>query len=137
MMKNLKIRKAQKQEYKIYWNKAECFYEAMVNSYQNNLWPSVGLMAVHCTISLCDALLVKTSGIRSIGDGHNQAVELLTREKIGGIDKQITTVKRIIAKKNVIAYEGREFRKTEADEIYQHAERFYQWATNYLVKSEG
>ena len=132
MMKHLKTRAVSQSEYTIYWNKAEEFYDSMQHAYKNRMWTSVGLNAVHCVISSCDALLVKSQGIRAAGDDHLQSVELLGRSPIEGIEKQTTTVRRIIAKKNVIAYENREFRQSEASDIFNQAERFYKWAFEYL-----
>jgi hypothetical protein len=104
----------------------------MQHAYKTRMWTAVGLNAVHCVISSCDALLVKSQGIRAAGDDHMQAIELLGRSPIGGIEKQTVTVRRIIAKKNVIAYENREFRERDASDIFKQAERFYRWAFEYL-----
>ena len=134
MMKQLKTRAVDQNEYTVYWNKAEEFYDTMQHAYKNRMWTSAGLNAVHCVISSCDALLVKSQGIRAAGDDHMQAVELLGRSLIGGIEKQTATVRRIIAKKNVIAYENREFRESDASDIFKQAERFYKWAVEYLNK---
>ncbi|MBF0217891.1 MAG: hypothetical protein HQL30_12990 [Candidatus Omnitrophica bacterium] len=46
--------------------------------------------------------------------------------------KNMDTYKRIIAKKNLIAYENRAFRQTEALEIFKLTERFYSWAASKL-----
>jgi HEPN domain-containing protein len=134
MMKYLKTRAVDQSEYVVYWNKAEEFYDTMQHAYKNRMWTSVGLNAVHCVISSCDALLVKSQGIRAAGDDHMQAVELLGRSSIDGIEKQAATVRRIIAKKNVIAYENRDFRESDASDIFKQAERFYKWAFEYLNK---
>lgn len=134
MMKHLKTRTVNQSEYVVYWNKAEEFYETMQHAFKNRMWTAVGLNAVHCVISSCDALLVKSQGLRAAGDDHMQAVELLGRSPIDGIEKQAATVRRIIAKKNVIAYENREFRESDASDIFKQAERFYKWAFEYLNK---
>ena len=134
MMKHLKTRAVDQSEYTVYWKKAEEFYETMHHAYKNRMWTSVGLNAVHCAISSCDALLVKSQGIRAAGDDHLQAAELLGRSPIDGIEKQTAIVRRIIAKKNVIAYENREFRESDASDIFKQAERFYRWAVEYLNK---
>jgi HEPN domain-containing protein len=134
MMKHLKTRAVDQSEYIVYWNKAEEFYDTMQHAYKNRMWTSVGLNAVHCVISSCDALLVKSQGIRAAGDDHMQAVELLGRSSIDGIEKQAATVRRIIAKKNVIAYENRDLRESDASDISKQAERFYKWAVEYLNK---
>ena len=133
-MKHLKTRSVDQSEYVVYWNKAEEFYETMQHTYKNRMWTAVGLNAVHCVISSCDAVLVKSQGIRSAGDDHMQAVDLLARSSIEGIEKHIVSIRRIIAKKNVIAYENREFRESEASDIFKQAERFYKCAFAYLNK---
>ena len=132
MMKHLRTRAVDQNEYTVYWNKAEEFHDTMQHAYKNRMWTSVGLNAVHCVISSCDALLVKSQGIRAAGDDHMQAVELLGRSRIDGVEKQTTAVRRIIAKKNVIAYENREFRESDASDIFKQTERFYNWAVEYL-----
>lgn len=134
MMKYLKTRAVEQSEYTVYWNKAEEFFESMQHAYKNHMWTSVGLNAVHCVISSCDALMVKSQGIRSVSEDHMQAVELLARAPVDGIEKQSAAVRRIIAKKNVIAYENREFRENDALEIFKQSERFYRWVFEYLNK---
>lgn len=134
MMKPLKTRAVNQSDYVVYWNKAEEFYETMQHAYQKRMWTSVGLNAVHCVISSCDALLVKSRGIRAAGDDHMQAVELLSSSGIDGVEKQAATVRRIIAKKNAIAYDDREFREDDASDIFKQVERFYRWAFEYLNK---
>ncbi|MFA5363347.1 MAG: hypothetical protein WC335_08965 [Candidatus Omnitrophota bacterium] len=134
MMKYLKTRAVDRNDYVVFWNKAEEFYEIMRHAYQNRMWAAVGLNGVHCVISSCDAVLVKSQGIRSAGEDHLQAVELLGRVSVSGIEKQTAAARRIIAKKNIIAYENREFRESEAADIYKQAERFYLWAFEYLNK---
>ena len=134
MMKHLQTRAVAQSEYTVYWNKAEEFFDTMQHAYKNRMWAAVGLNAVHCVISSCDALLVKSQGIRSAGEDHMHALELLAHAPVAGIEKQVATVRRIIAKKNVIAYENRAFRESDASDISKQAERFYRWAFDYLNK---
>lgn len=134
MMKHLRTRAVDQGEYIGYWNKSEEFYEVMKHAYKNRMWSAVGLNAVHCVISACDAVLVKSQGIRAAEDDHLRALELLSNAPIVGIEKQVTAIRRIIAKKNIIAYESREFRESEASDIFKQADRFYRWAFEYLNK---
>lgn len=134
MMKPLRTRAVNQSEYTGYWNKAEEFFEVMEHAHKNRMWSAVGLNAVHCVISASDALLVKFQGIRAAEDDHMRALELLASSPIAGIDRQVVTVRRIIAKKNIIAYESREFRESEASDIFRQAERFYRWAFEVLNK---
>ncbi len=134
MMKQFKTKSVDSGDYVIYWNKAEEFYETMQHAYKSRMWTAVGLNAVHCAVSLCDALLVKSQGIRSTGEGHLQVVELLSRAPIPGVQKRAAAVRRIVAKKNVVAYENREFRASDATDIFKQIERFHLWAFEALNK---
>ena len=77
--KRLKTVDVSKNDYKIFLRKAKDFYEVMLNARDTENWTAVGLNAVHCAISCCDALLTFHLGIRSSGEDHMQAVDLLLR----------------------------------------------------------
>lgn len=130
--KKKKIVNVEKNDYKIFLNKAKGFYEIMLKARDSENWIAVGLNAVHCAISCCDAVLTFHLGIRSAGEDHMQAVDLLMRLPPAVDDGEANTFKRIITKKNLIAYECREFRQTEAIDILKLAERFYRWTTSKL-----
>jgi len=87
---------------------------------------------VHCAISCCDAMLVFNLGIRSTGEDHMQAANLLLRLPQNEINSQASSFKRIIAKKNIIAYENRGFHQAEAFDLLKLSERFYNWAISNL-----
>lgn len=127
-----KAENVSKNDYKIFLGKAKDFYLAMLNARDTDNWTAVGLNAVHCAISCCDALLTFHSGIRSSGEDHMRAVDLLLRLPTDIEEGQANTFKRIIAKKNLIAYECREFRRTEAVDILKLTERFYRFTTSKL-----
>lgn len=130
--KKKKIVNVEKNDYKIFLHKAKDFYEIMLKASDSGNWTAVGLNAVHCAISCCDAMLTFHLGIRSAGDDHTQAVDLLMRLPSAIEDGETSVFKRIIAKKNLIAYENREVRQIEAIDILKLAERFYRWTTSKL-----
>lgn len=130
--KKLKTVNVARNDYKIFLGKARDFYEVMLNARATENWTAAGLNAVHCAISCCDALLTFHLGIRSSGEDHMQAVDMLMRLPIDVESKETSAFKRIIVKKNVIAYECREFRQTEAIDILKLAERFYRWTVSKL-----
>jgi len=129
--KEIKIKTVEKTDYRIYLKKATDFHDIMLKAFDSANWTAAGLNAVHCAISCCDALLVFHLGVRSIGEDHMQAADLLLRlpQKLTG---EVATFKRIVAKKNLIAYENRDFHRAEALEIKKMAERFYGWAESNL-----
>jgi len=129
--KKIKTQTIEKSDYRVFLKKAVDFYKIMQQARDSNNWTAVGLNAVHCAISCCDALLVFYLGIRSIAEDHLQAADLLLRLPLD-ISGEVSTFKRIIAKKNVVAYENREFRQTDALEILKLTDRFYRWAISNL-----
>lgn len=130
--KKRKIVNVEKNDYKIFLNKANNFYEIMLKARDSENWTAVGLNAVHCAISCGDAMLTFHLGIRSAGEDHMQAVELLMQLPSANEEGVVNTFKRVIAKKNLIAYENREFRQAEALEILKLTERLYRWTTSKL-----
>ena len=130
--KKLKTKTVEKGDYKIYLNKAKDFYDTMLEARNAEKWTAVGLNAVHCAISCCDAMLVFHLGVRSIGEDHIQVADLLTRLPQESVSSEVATFKRIIAKKNLIAYENRDFHQSEAIDILKLTERFYNWALSNL-----
>lgn len=130
--KKIKTVAVEKGDYKIYYKKARDFYDTMLAAKDAGNWTAVGLNAVHCAISSCDAMLVFHLGIRSSGEDHIQAADLILRLSQSNVSTAASTFKRIIAKKNLIAYENREFRQTEANDIIKLTERFYRWVLSSL-----
>ena len=132
--KKIKTTAVNRGDYIIFLKKAKDFYEITQKASDSELWAAVGLNAVHCAISCCDALLASYLGIRSVSDDHMDAVELLMRIPQVKSSGEANTYKRIIAKKNLIAYDCREFRQPEALDISKQAERFYNWTLSSLPR---
>ena len=133
--KKIKIEEVEKGDYKVFTKKAKDFYDIMLTAKKADNWTATGLNSVHCVISSCDAVLTFHLGIRSISDDHLDAVELLQRLPSTIEGREASTYRRIVAKKNLIAYENRDFRKSEAIEIAKLAERFYNWAMSQVPAS--
>ena len=118
--KKIKTVSVEKDDFKIFLKKARDFYNITLKAHEIGNWTAVGLNSVHCAISCCDAILTFHMGIRSIDEDHMRAVELLQRLPPTVEDGEAITFKRIIAKKNLIAYDNKEFRQIEAIEISKH-----------------
>jgi hypothetical protein len=130
----LKTISVKQSEYKSHLNKAMDFYQGMKLAQEKDLWHSTGLNAVHCAISLGDALTIFFLSKRFSGEDHRQASELLSRIPVENIAQYEHSFTKILAKKHMIAYEEREFRSSEASEIAQQTERFYQWGVSQFSK---
>jgi hypothetical protein len=123
-----KTKSIERSEYRIYLKKAGEFYEIMLQAKDMGKWNAVGLNAVHCAISASDALLVFYAGVRSTGDDHLSAIDLLSHSvELPDIKSKCETLRRILVKKSIIEYEDRDFSQAEAIEILKLTERFYNW----------
>ncbi|MBI4371211.1 MAG: HEPN domain-containing protein [Elusimicrobia bacterium] len=97
-------------------------------------WDAVGLNAVHSAISAADALLVYHGGVRSAGESHYDAVGLLEQHvHDDGIRSKTRTLSKILAYKNLAAYEDREVSESEAREAAKLARRFLDWVELHLT----
>lgn len=133
--KKIKIVEIDRAQYMNYQKKAEEFYLSMLQAEKSGHWSAVGLNAVHCAISMADALLVKFSGIRSISSDHAVAVDLIKQNlNIKDIDDKLNVLLRILAKKSLIEYDSVPFSKSDASDIAKQSERFYLWAREELLR---
>lgn len=133
--KKIKIVEIDRAQYMNYQKKAEEFYMAMLQAEKAGHWNAVGLNAVHCAISMADAILVKFSGTRSISSDHMVVVDLIKQNlNIKDIDTKLNTLSRILAKKSLIEYDSIPFPKSDALDIAKQAERFYIWSREELSK---
>lgn len=129
--KRYKTKSVRESDYTVFLKKAKEFYQTMYQAEKTENWNAVGLNGVHCVISLIDTILVKHVGIRSAEKDHMAVIDLLTsvpKGKIKDIDKKCQTARRVIAKKNLIEYENRDFSKNEALDMIKQVQRFYEWA---------
>jgi len=126
-----KTKTVDESDYIVYLKKAKEFYQTMYQAEKAENWNAAGLNGVHCVISLLDTILVKYAGVRSTGDDHMVVVDVLTSavaNKIKDITQKSETARRVIAKKNLIEYENRDFIKREALDMIKQVQRFYDWA---------
>ena len=130
-----KTKAVDKSDSAVFLKKAKEFYQTMYQAEKAEKWNAVGLNGVHCVISLIDALLARHKEVRSIEEDHMAVVDLITStlsNKIEGLDKKAQTARRVIAKKNIVAYEGRDFLKFEALALIKQVQRFYNWAIPHI-----
>jgi HEPN domain-containing protein len=123
----------EKSKYANFYEKALDFYRSMQNALDQKLWNSAGLAGVHAAISANDALLVYFHGLRSISKDHQDAINLTySLVQHEGTKEALGHLRRVIAKKNLIEYEGKLFARSDAEEVAKHAERFINWVKGIL-----
>lgn len=109
---------------------AESFYNGAEMAKGFEYWNAAGLLIVHAAIAYTDALTIKFVGVRSKGEDHMAAVDLL--RQVMALDEQgksgIRHLERIINEKNRVSYEGEIFTKKDVETLWKHLLRYRAWA---------
>ena len=132
--KKLKVKQEEKSVAMDYLKKAEDNHIQMSVSLENNNYNAAGTLAIQCAISSADAICVYEKGIRSISQDHFDVCDLVRSITLPEAKVKSNLLKKIIAKKNLIQYEGRSIYQAEATEIVKIATRFYQWVVSCVKK---
>jgi hypothetical protein len=132
--KTIHTEEIRKNLFAVYLEKAEEFYRLMIMAEDQELWNGVGLNAVHCAISACDALTTFYLGERSRSQKHGDVLILLERIPLEEIREKSRQVTSILAIKNLVEYEARDFYREDAKKIIVQTERLYKWVKNKLPK---
>ena len=119
--------------YSVFFRKAQDFLKSARDNLDSKNWNAAGLSAVHAGISANDAILVCFHGLRSSSKSHDDAVQLsASLMDRSGIKEALNHLRRIIAKKNLVEYEGKNFPQHDAEAVVMHAERFLAWVKSVL-----
>ncbi len=110
---------------------AQEFLEQARSSLDSGSYRAAATLAVHAAISATDALLGSRLGIRSSGQDHMAAADLLRTKApsspAGVWGRQAERLRRIIARKNLVEYEGRPVTGKEAKDLVVQSARFVDW----------
>lgn len=121
------------QEALSYLKKAEEFYLTMAEAFQKGRWNAAGLAGVHCAISATDAILGKQARIRSSGESHLEAVQLLKQHiSDSNVGTQSQRLYRVLSEKNLVEYDSREFREADAAAVVKDVGRYFEWVKTYF-----
>jgi hypothetical protein len=82
------------------------------------------VLLVHAAIALTDAITVKVGGVKSVGEDHTLAADLL--ETIVAADaagkKAINHLRALIQEKNLVSYSGEIYRHDDIRRMARHLE---------------
>jgi HEPN domain-containing protein len=132
--KEIKIRKEERGAAEDYLKKAEDNYQQMLLAMEGNNYNASATLAMQCNISAADAVCVFEKGMRSISADHFDVCELVESLAIPEAMDKAKTLRKIIAKKNMVQYERRNISRNEAEEIVKLTTRFHQWVSSILAK---
>lgn len=130
----IKTRNVSKELYKNYLHKAEEYHQAMGEEYGKGHYNSSALCAIHCSISVADALTVFFKGVRHAGDKHEDAVQLLETLELDRetIKQKVRQFLSVLNNKNLVEYEEKLTSESGASIMIKQAERFLSWAKGVL-----
>lgn len=118
----------------IYFEKASKFLDGAKTLLNIGNWNAAAVMAVHATISSCDAVCAKWLQKKHSGGKHAQAVHLL--KELPFDQKEIRTkikqAMRVVDIKNFAEYEDKLVREDVARDAVQSAERLFDWVKEKL-----
>ncbi|PKQ29938.1 MAG: hypothetical protein CVT60_02800 [Actinobacteria bacterium HGW-Actinobacteria-10] len=132
MVPSDRTRPASKGDSRLFMAKAEEFLCEAADALTAERWDAAGLAAIHAGISAGDAVLAYHGGIRSAGQDHRSAPELVERTLGPSSHDSVKHLKRLVAKKNTVEYEQRRLSHAEAVDLESHARRFVKWAISRL-----
>lgn len=134
MARQGKRRSIERTRYHDYRTVAQHFHEAAEISIAMEYWTAAGVLIVHSAIALADALCIRSSGMRSAGVDHDDAVALLEAAVHDGEEKRRALIqfRRIIEEKSRVSYLGELYGPREVHEMWRRLTRFREWAIEIL-----
>jgi hypothetical protein len=120
--------------YKEYSRVAEHFHDAAKDAIVLEYWTAAAVLIVHAAIAFADAICIKFSGQKSVGESHEETITMLEHIIAGGEEKSraINHLRRIIEKKTEVSYMGELYSSSDARELWRQLERFREWAIAIL-----
>ena len=116
-------------------NVAVNFSEGAKVAYEYEYYNAAGVLIVHATIAIADALTIKKGGLKCKGDNHFEVINLIREiiEQDSKAKAAVNHLEAIISFKNDVSYSGDIYLKSDIDKLSKHFTRFYNWAEHILV----
>jgi hypothetical protein len=130
--KSLRTKSEDRSQARLYFQKAKDNYNAMMSAFDQKNFNAVGTLAVQTVISSADAVCVFEKGMRSVSQNHGDVCDLVMQTRLPDVKERCNALKRVIAKKNAIQYEGRNVSAKEAEDLVKWTERFFLWVSSVL-----
>ena len=136
MTKQRGIKSIERFRYSEYQRVAEHFYNASKDSVELEYWTAAAVLIVHSAIAYADALCIKISGLRSVGESHEHIVTLLEEQIAGREEKKkaLSQLRFIVEEKTRVSYLGEMISPSQTKELLKRLERFREWALNILER---
>lgn len=122
-----KVKQENKSAAADYLKKATDNYDQMLAAYNASNWNAAATLAVQCAISSADAICVHEKGVRSISQDHLDVCDLVAQLPFKDAGEKSKQIRKVIMRKNMVQYESRSVRKSDADDMVKVTTRVYQW----------
>ena len=136
MTKQRGVKAVERSKHRKYQRVAEHFCDAAKDSIELEYWTAAAVLIVHSAIAYADALCIKLSGQRSVGDSHEHTITLLEELIAGGEEKTkaLNQLRYIIEEKTRVSYLGEMLPPSNTRELWKRLERFREWALRILSR---
>jgi HEPN domain-containing protein len=132
MTSAIKTRPATKAQAKRYLEKAQEFLRNGERAYEEGDESAAGLLAIHAGISACDALTAHFLGVRSAGQRHHEAMDLLTKAPVPRKEAIAKQFRRLLDEKNLVEYDAEILSRGDAAAMLEAAKRIVEAAKDLL-----
>jgi hypothetical protein len=91
------------------------------------------VVAIHAAIAYTDSLSIRFAGFKSVEGDHVRVVDAL-KEALGdrADEKAIRLLRRVLAQKDQVAYQGEYYTVADAKRLAADAQAFAAWAEDLL-----
>jgi len=113
----------------IFLSKAEDFADAMRLALQHENWNSAAILAVHCTISSCDAVTSFYLGKRSASQNHADVLKLIGEIRpLPNVKEKKAQIAEVLGIKSKAEYSDELIPEKTARDAVKRTERIFAWA---------
>mgnify|MGYP001244632504 CR=1 FL=1 len=126
--REIKIRQEDKSAAADYLKKVADNYQQMLKAVEGNNYNAAATLAIQCAIFSFE------KGVRSVSDDHFDVCDLIVSLTLAEAKEKARSLRKVIAKKNMVQYERRNVFQDEAREMVKQSSRFYHWVALMLPK---
>ncbi|HLD76130.1 MAG TPA: hypothetical protein VI874_03865 [Candidatus Norongarragalinales archaeon] len=130
-----RTRPVKKDRFSTYLRKAEEFFIEMKHAESEARWNAASLNGIHCVISSADALSVAFLGLRSAGQRHENAEQLIRKTGVPGCDEKAKQFLQVTNWKTLVEYSDEEPSEKDARRMVLQSERFFSWVKSVFAPS--
>ena len=123
-------------KYKDYLKVAESFHSGAETARAFEYWNAAGLLIVHAAIAYTDAITIKIGGVKSHGEDHMAAVDLVKQTVVldKSDEKALNHLSQMIQEKNLVSYSGEVYGMQDIEKLWKHLDRYKSWVILVLER---